>query len=506
MLRLRRCAAIALLGLTIALPVQAEVAAQTEYIFASGFETYAPQTDAEAARFLAQATFGPTMADIGRLLQIGYRAWLDEQFNLTPSLQVPYLDFVAAIPEPVYQNARMEAWFCNAITGPDQLRQRVAYAFSQILVVSDGAGYAACKDARPGLALPLSSLTGTALNPLTAQSNGRQYALHPAAAPLRSLFESGRCAVVANVGPLIEPVTRTSFLNGSAQVPPQLFSHSDQQVFWETSRPDSREKIGWAGRMADLLQASNPNPQLSMSISLRGQNFLQTGVTVQPYSMGTQGTEARDGYLGNGDNAARRTAIDALLNGPLGHPLERASADIQKRSRDSYALVTSALAANTSLTTPVPILPTGLGLVADSAHDKLVGQLRMVGRMIQTRSQLGQRRQIFYVAIGGYDFHDRLQNDHRDQMAALSHALQMFHAITVELGMQDKVTTFTASDFGRTSSANGDGSDHGWGGEHFVLGGAVRLPSYRLATRCSASRSSCVTIRSLRANVACASA
>ena len=342
------------------------------------------------------------------------------------------------------------------------------------VIPRDSSGYAAYLDARPGLALPLTNLAETHLNPLTAQSNGREYALHPSALPLRDLFESGRCAVVANVGPLIEPVTRATFQNGSVQVPPQLFSHSDQQVFWQTSRPDSNEKIGWAGRMADLLQASNPNLQLSMSISLRGHNFLQTGVSVQPYSMGTQGAEARTGYLGGGDNQARRTAIDALLNGPLDHPLERASADIQKRSRDNYALISSALAANAALVTPIPTLPPDLGLVANSAYGQLVGQLRMVGRMIQARSQLGQRRQIFYVSIGGYDFHDRLQDDHRDQLAALSYALQMFHDITVELGMQDKVTTFTASDFGRTSSANGDGSDHGWGGEHFVIGGAVR--------------------------------
>lgn len=140
MSRFRRCATVALLGLAIAVPAHAELAAQTEYLFASGFEPYAPQTDAEASRFLTQATFGATVADISRLRQIGYRAWLDEQFNLTPSLQVPYLDFVAAIPEPVYQNARMEAWFRNVITGPDQLRQRVAFALSQILVVSDANG------------------------------------------------------------------------------------------------------------------------------------------------------------------------------------------------------------------------------------------------------------------------------------------------------------------------------------------------------------------------------
>ncbi|WP_395789376.1 DUF1800 family protein [Aquimonas sp.] len=134
LLRLRRILALALFGLAMALPAQAQ------RIFASGFEPYAPETDAEAARFLTQASFGPTVADIARLRQIGYQAWLDEQFSRTPSLQVPYLDFVAGIPEPLYQNARMEAWFGNAITAPDQLRQRVAYALSQILVVSDANG------------------------------------------------------------------------------------------------------------------------------------------------------------------------------------------------------------------------------------------------------------------------------------------------------------------------------------------------------------------------------
>lgn len=342
------------------------------------------------------------------------------------------------------------------------------------VIPRDNAAHAVYTNARPGLALPMSSLTtATHLNPLTAQSNGRQYALHPAASPLRDLFEAGRCAIVANVGPLIEPVTRTTFQNGTARVPPQLFSHSDQQVFWQTSRPDIPDKIGWAGRMADLLQAQNPNPQLSMSLSLRGHNFLQTGVHVQPYSMGTQGAEARSGYLQGGD-AARRAAIDALLNGPLTHPMERAAADVQRRSLDNYALVTSALAANPPLSTPTPTLPGGLGLVAPTSFNRLVGQLRMVGRMIQARAELGQRRQVFFVGVGSYDFHDRLLDDQRDQLAALSYAIRMFHDITVELGVQNQVTTFTASDFGRTSSANGDGSDHGWGGEHFVIGGAVR--------------------------------
>lgn len=340
------------------------------------------------------------------------------------------------------------------------------------VIPRDAATHALYSAARPNLRLPLADLVpATHLTPQTAQPGGRQYALHPSLAEVRSHFQAGRCAIVANVGPLIEPVTRTSYQNGSVELPPQLFSHSDQQVFWQTSRPDSNQKLGWGGRIADLLQSQNQNQQLSMSLSMAGQNVFQSGATVQPYSVGANGPVQRGGYYGD-FHASRRAAIDALLATSRTHLLERSVAGIQRRSIDLYDLVRESLDAAAPLQTPVPPLPEA-NAPAAPAYQRLVGQLRMAARLIAAREGLGQRRQVFFVSMGGYDFHDRLLVDHANTLRALSLALNMFYDLTVELGVASQVTTFTASDFGRTMTANGDGSDHGWGGEHFVLGGAV---------------------------------
>jgi uncharacterized protein (DUF1501 family) len=208
-----------------------------------------------------------------------------------------------------------------------------------------------------------------------------------------------------------------------------------------------------------------------MSLSMAGQNVFQTGVTVQPYSVGESGPVQRAGYYGD-FHASRRAAIDALLGASHPHVLERAVAGVQRRSIDLYDLVRESLDDAAELQTPVPPLPAANGPAAP-AYQRLVGQLRMVARLIAAREGLGQRRQVFFVSMGGYDFHDRLLVDQANQLRALSLALDMFYDLTVELGVASQVTTFTASDFGRTMTANGDGSDHGWGGEHFVLGGAV---------------------------------
>lgn len=343
------------------------------------------------------------------------------------------------------------------------------------IIPRDNTTYARYSSARPELAIPQAELTAaTHITPNTAQSDGRQYALHPSLSEIRNLFEAQRCAIVANVGPLIEPVTRTQYQTGSVAVPPQLFSHNDQQVFWQTSRPDSTQKIGWAGRIADLLQSQNTNQSLSMSLSLAGQNTLQTGSTVQPYSISANGAEERAGYFESW-NSERRAAVDALLDASHSHILERAVSGVQRRSIDLYQDVSNALAGVPDFTTPVPTLEPGFE-GAQETLDRLVGDLRMVARMIAAQSTLGQRRQVFFVDIGGWDFHDRLIFDQANQLRAVSLGVQMFQDIIAnELpsGMDQQITTFTASDFGRTMTANGDGTDHGWGGEHFVIGGAV---------------------------------
>ncbi len=342
------------------------------------------------------------------------------------------------------------------------------------VIPRDVATHAVYQNVRPNLAIPRASLTTpTHLNPLTPQPSGRQYALHPSMPELANLFATGSCAVIANVGTLVEPVTRGTYQTGVADVPPQLFSHSDQAVFWQTSRPDVTEKIGWGGRIADLLQSQNTNQQLPMSLSLAGQNVFQTGTLVQPYSVGSQGPVQREGYYGE-YHANRRAAINALLNHPQSNILERAVAGVQRRSIDLYEDVRAAIDAVPDFSTPVPGgFESGNGSII-GGFNGLIAQLRMVATLIAANSTLGQRRQVFYVSIGGFDFHDRLLDDHGDLMRALSLALKMFHDLTHELGVEDQVTTFTASDFGRTMTANGDGSDHGWGGEHFVIGDAVR--------------------------------
>lgn len=341
------------------------------------------------------------------------------------------------------------------------------------VVPRDAATYSQYQAVRPHLALPLNDLSpATHLHPVTAQSGGRQYALHPSMPEMANLFNAGRCALIANVGTLIQPVTRASYQAGLVDVPPQLFSHSDQAVFWQTSRPDATQKIGWGGRIADLLQSQNSNVQLPMSLSLAGQNVFQTGASIQPYSIGANGPVQRDGYY-DGYNASRRAAINALLNHQHSHILERAVAGGQRRSLDLYEDVRDALDLAPGLSTPIPAGFSSQNGSIVGAYDSLVAQLRMIAKLISVRTALGQRRQIYYVSMGGYDFHDSLLTDHRDLMRALSLALNMFYDLTVELDVSNQVTTFTASDFGRTMTANGDGTDHGWGGEHFVMGDAV---------------------------------
>ncbi|MFC4820698.1 DUF1501 domain-containing protein [Dokdonella ginsengisoli] len=309
------------------------------------------------------------------------------------------------------------------------------------------------------------------LHALTPAAGGgpANYGLHPAAPELAALFNAGKAAVVANVGGLLYPVTQAQYQAGTVPVPPQLFSHSDQSVQWQTSRPDDASANGWGGRIADLLQSSNSG-QVPMSVSLGGNNPFQRGAVVQPYAMGTQGVErlsySDDGpeaWFLEGDNTAGAAAWDALIEpGTQTHLLERAYAGSVRRSIDNYRIIAEALGEPPAWTTPFP------------DDNELAAQLQMVARLIGARAALGMSRQVFYVSVGGYDTHAAQLNDHPYLLGQLSQALHAFHAATVQLGIESGVTTFTASDFGRSLGMNADGTDHGWGGHHFVLGGAVR--------------------------------
>lgn len=331
-----------------------------------------------------------------------------------------------------------------------------------MLVPSDLAHHNVYAAGRGALAIARDELL--ALNPLNSASDGGTYGLHPSMAPLRNLFDNGQAALLANVGPLLHPITKAQYQAGSVPVPAQLFSHSDQQVLWQTPQAEVGNRRGWGGRLADMFADSNPNTQLSMNISLAGENIYQAGNDVVPYFVSTEGAEGFE-FVTQPWEAQRRATFLALRDASYAHPLQRQYARVVRRAMDNEVMVNQALAGAPTLSTAFP-------------DTYLAQQLRMVARLISVRNPLQMTRQIFFVGMGGYDTHDNQLGVHGDLLAELSGALAAFHAATVEMGLDDRVTAFTASDFGRTLSINGDGTDHGWGGHQVVVGGSVRGQRY----------------------------
>jgi len=331
-------------------------------------------------------------------------------------------------------------------------------------LAGDYAQYAAVRDA---LALPQSALLP--LHPLsTPPGDSRQWGLHPSLKGVQSLFNAGKAAMVGNVGPLVAPLTREEYLNHSVAVPPQLFSHSDQTVHWQTSLPDQPARTGWGGRTADLLRSLNENARISMSISVAGTNTFQVGNVVTQYQVSPEGPVGLTAYVpaAQGPDAASN-AIRSLLARSYGNLFERGYGGIFNRALDNQELLSGALAGAPPITTQFP--DTDLGQ-----------QLKMIAQLVSVRETLGLRRQVFFCSGQGFDTHGgqvgttALDGTHADLLAELDGALTAFQAAMTELNVADTVTAFTASDFGRTLVSNGTGSDHGWGSHHFVLGGAVR--------------------------------
>lgn len=332
--------------------------------------------------------------------------------------------------------------------------------YANTLPPYDQASYTLYQAARSNIALGRDALAATVLNPATALG-GRQFALAPTMAPLVPLFDAGRMAVVLNVGTLMQPTTKAQYSASSVPLPPKLFSHNDQQSFWQASNPEGATS-GWGGRIGDLMQSGNGSATLTC-INATGNAVFLTGKTAIQYSVGTGGPIA---LLNNaaslfGSTTAAST-LRSLMTGAQGNLIQNEHARVSKRALDTYAQVTSALAGAPA--SNFPLFPTS---------NSLADQLRIVARLISVSQDLGARRQVFFVSLGGWDMHDVLATAHPTQTALLANALRAFHDTTAALGVADKVTTFTASDFGRTLQSNDDGSDHGWGSHHFVLGGAV---------------------------------
>lgn len=334
------------------------------------------------------------------------------------------------------------------------------------------------------LAIPISGAANVAIPLSPLSSDGHDYGLHPACPELATLFGESKLAVLFNTGTLVYPLTRAEYRAGVLERPPQLFSHSDQVTQWQTSIPDRPPLTGWGGRCADLLAAVQPGAPISLSVTLAGANTFEVGNIVSQYSVTTSGAINLSSVTGT-----RLQALTNILALPYPNLQVQAYSDVGEHAIQTGGLLNTAIAGTSAAnywTTPFPTTvtsPTG-GTPFGSG---LASQLRMIARLIEAGNRsaasggFGMKRQIFFCQVGGYDTHsgqtpgsaNPTAGSHANLLAELSQGMFAFQRAMEQLGLSNNVTTFTASDFGRTLPCNGDGSDHGWGSHHLIMGGAV---------------------------------
>lgn len=346
----------------------------------------------------------------------------------------------------------------------------------------------------PGVAANLSAAAGSParlggvlpISPLNPQ--GRTFALHPLMGALQSMFDTDRrLAIVPNIGPLVMPTSKAQYALGSHPKPASLFSHNDQANTWQSFQPEGATR-GWGGRMGDLLGVQNTRSVFT-AISTAGNAVWLSGQSTRQYQVGTSGP-IRLGSDGNGrvyGSTDVAQALERIVRGTRGtHLFEGDLAAVSQRALDAELALRSALkpasdplfgtapASGTYNPNADPKLQYDNPLTGAKAVNPLAQQLQIVARMIDGSAALGAKRQVFFVSLGGFDTHDNENRNHADLMARLAHAMRYFDTALGAMGARERVTAFTASDFGRTFTSNGDGTDHGWGAHHFVMGGAVR--------------------------------
>lgn len=345
--------------------------------------------------------------------------------------------------------------------------------YANTVVAYDDARYARYAQLRGGgsgspLVIPRSSLGATVLQPRVALASGMQYALAPEMAGMAALFNQGRLAVQLNVGPLVVPLTRAQYEAKALPQPPKLFSHNDQQSVWQAQGAEGSTR-GWGGNIGDLALATNSDAMFTC-ISVTGNAVFLSGQNALQYQCSTGGAVAIEAVRGSSWGQylympAMRAAYEQLIKSPQSHVLANEYNKVMQRSLAAESRVTAAIS-GAALSAPFP------------ASNSLADQLKIVAQLIAGRNALGAKRQVFMVSLEGFDVHDNMATRQPALLKKLSEALTAFDGAIQSLGIADKVTTFTASDFGRTLTLNGDGTDHGWGGHQFIMGGAVKGQSF----------------------------
>lgn len=321
---------------------------------------------------------------------------------------------------------------------------------------------------RKALAIPRASLL-----PVT----GNQQSFHPSMPKTRGLYNQGKTALIGNVGALYQPVTKAQILNDTAVLPPDLYSHSHQQEIWQTglSPAVGVSHSGWGGRMADLLMDANSNTDIPPTFTLNGSNLWQMGDLTEPLAVNPWSGVSNFEYYNENWSTARRATWEQMLALSRSHILASQLASTTTDIKNRLDALRSAWLNSPTLLTPY-----------DTNND-LAQQLHAAAKLISIRETLGMKRQIFFVAMGGFDTHGDQLNTHAARLGKLDSALDSFYKMTQELGVENTVTTFTASEFGRSLTTNGDGTDHAWGSHALAMGGAVaggqiigQLPAYVL--------------------------
>ncbi|MFW2176241.1 MULTISPECIES: DUF1501 domain-containing protein [unclassified Moraxella] len=332
------------------------------------------------------------------------------------------------------------------------------------LVPIDTTNYPIYQKHRGNIALDRASVLP--LSPKQPLANGVQYGLHPNLKRLQALFNQQKLAVLQNVGTLIMPTNKQLYQTQAYNLPPKLFSHNDQQAFWQTNAQEGKGH-GWGATLGQLTMSQNKSPLFTcLNTSPNGKMGLLAGNQVSQFNLSEDGAITMYGFeKADNDNwLFHSNQVPKLVKQMMATPRQNVFEQqiSQTFGNSLYAQATLRQAfTQANITTPF-------------ADTSLAKQLKSVANMIKSNSLLGNQRQVFIVTLGGFDCHDNLLTKHGELMAELDEALASFYQATVEMGLANQVTTFTMSDFGRTFANNGDGTDHGWGGHHFIMGGAVK--------------------------------
>jgi uncharacterized protein (DUF1501 family) len=340
---------------------------------------------------------------------------------------------------------------------------------NNMVIPYDDPNYNIYAASRPGLAIPKANnnLDPTKLNDPPSMG-GRQFALHPNLPELKALFNSNKLAVVPNVGPLVEPMSQNDYINNLVPRPFALFSHSDQVQIWQTARADSKVATGWGGRVVDSVLSCNAGASFPTMTSIAGSTTFCIGVQQRPLSIGTGSLNTvlvLNGFSSSATDVARRSSMDFLRTiDTVASTMVGGTSGITQQGVDTSA----AFASDPTINTVFP-------------NTGIANQLKQVAKIIKLNQTGGLvpalTRQIFFVSQGGYDTHQDQPGDQGNNFLDLSQAMNAFYSASLELGLQNAITTFTLSDFGRTLQPSGNGSsigtDHGWGNHQFVMGGAV---------------------------------